>query len=199
LLFIDKCIIDKRAVVQKLEWIWRGFIMVAQPASLSFSRKILRVLIALNWLYGFGVLLLLFASLVAARPLLNAMGFNADAGNSMLIPGARAVMVLGILAVPVTNVVLTRLLTIVETVRHGDPFITENAKRLQIIAWAVVALEMLHFAIGIVAAVISTDDAPFDINWSFSLTRWIAVLLLFVLARVFEHGARMREELEGTI
>ena len=28
---------------------------------------------------------------------------------------------------------------------------------------------------------------------------WLAVLLLFVLARVFDHGARMREELEGTV
>jgi hypothetical protein len=47
--------------------------------------------------------------------------------------------------------------------------------------------------------VVSTPSAPLDINWSFSLTRWIAVLLLFVLARVFEQGARMREELAGTI
>lgn len=166
---------------------------------LSLSRKILRALIALNWLYGLGVVALLIASLIAPGPVFNALGFNTAGGNSMLIPGARVVMVLGILAVPVTNVVLTRLLTIVETVRHGDPFITKNAQRLQTIAWAVVGLEMLHFAIGIVAAVISTDDAPFDINWSFSMTRWIAVLLLFVLARVFEHGARMREDLEGTI
>jgi hypothetical protein len=29
--------------------------MVSQPPSLSLSRKILRLLIALNWLYGFGV------------------------------------------------------------------------------------------------------------------------------------------------
>jgi hypothetical protein len=172
--------------------------MVSQPPSLSLSRKILRLLIALNWLYGFGVVVLLIASLVAPGWVFKALGFN-TAGNSMLIPGARLVMVLGILAVPVTNIVLTRLLTIVDTVRHGDPFIVENAKRLQTIAWAVVVLEMLHFAIGIVAAVISTDEAPFDINWTFSVTRWIAVLLLFVLARVFEQGARMREDLEGTV
>jgi hypothetical protein len=174
-------------------------VMVSQPASLSLSRKILRALIALNWVYGFGVLLLLIASVVAPSAVFNALGFKTDGANGMLIPGARLVMVLGILAVPITNVVLTRLLAIVDTVRHGDPFIVENAKRLQTIAWAVVGLEMLHLAIGIIAAVISTSDAPFDINWSFSLTRWIAVLLLFVLARVFEQGARMREDLEGTI
>ena len=37
------------------------------------------------------------------------------------------------------------------------------------------------------------------IDWSFSFTPWVAVLLLFVLARVFEHGARMRADLEGTV
>jgi hypothetical protein len=46
---------------------------------------------------------------------------------------------------------------------------------------------------------VSTATAPFDIDWSFSPTRWVAVLLLFVLARVFEQGAQMREELEGTV
>jgi hypothetical protein len=38
-----------------------------------------------------------------------------------------------------------------------------------------------------------------EFEWSFGLTGWIAVLMLFVLARVFHQGARMREELEGTV
>jgi hypothetical protein len=173
--------------------------MVYEPASLALSRRILRVLIALNWLAGLFILGLLLASLVAARPFLLAIGFPKDAIGWVVISGARLVMVIGVLSVPITNVVLTRLLTIVETVRQGDPFITDNARRLQMIAWAVVALELLHLAVGMVAKVVSTTVTPFDINWSFSFTRWIAVLLLFVLARVFEEGARMREELEGTI
>ena len=74
-----------------------------------------------------------------------------------------------------------------------------NAARLQKIAWAVLALELMHLAVGAIAAGVSTTAAPFDIDWSFSPTRWVAVLLLFVLARVFEQGAQMREELEGTV
>jgi hypothetical protein len=46
---------------------------------------------------------------------------------------------------------------------------------------------------------VSSAAVPLNISWGFSLTRWLAVLLLFVLARVFEQGARMREELEGTV
>jgi hypothetical protein len=38
-----------------------------------------------------------------------------------------------------------------------------------------------------------------ELDWSFSFAPWLAVLLLFVLARVFEHGAWMRAELEGTV
>ena len=31
------------------------------------------------------------------------------------------------------------------------------------------------------------------------MTGWLAVLLLFVLARVFNHGTRIRDDLEGTV
>jgi hypothetical protein len=111
----------------------------------------------------------------------------------------RLIMVIGIGAVPLTHIVLTRLLAIVETVRLGDPFVAENAGRLQTIAWIVLGLELLHLAVGAIAAGVSTMAHPLDIDWNFSLTRWLAVLLLFVLARVFEHGTRMRDELEGTV
>ena len=60
-------------------------------------------------------------------------------------------------------------------------------------------LELMHLAVGAIAASVSTAAAPLDLNWSFSPTRWVAVLLLFVLARVFEQGAQMREELEATV
>jgi hypothetical protein len=95
--------------------------------------------------------------------------------------------------------VLTRLLMIVETVGTGNPFVAANAARLQAIAWALLALELTHFAVGAVAASVSSAGVPLNISGGFSVTRWLAVLLLFVLARVFEQGARMREELEATV
>ncbi len=94
---------------------------------------------------------------------------------------------------------LTRLLAIVDTVSDGDPFILQNAARLQQIAWAVLAGEILHLVIVAIASGIATTETPIDIRWKMSITRWLVVLLLFVLARVFETGARMREDLEGTV
>jgi hypothetical protein len=160
---------------------------------------VLQILIILNQLMGVGILALLVASLVAEGWVLSALGVGPAARNHGLILGMRAVMVLGIAAVPVAHVVLTRLLAIVGTVADGDPFVAENAARLKGIAWAVLGLELLHLAVGAVAAAASTREAPFDLDWNFSVTRWLAVLLLFVLARVFEQGSLMREDLAGTV
>jgi hypothetical protein len=169
------------------------------PDPLALSRRVLRVLTKLNLLMGALILALLIASLIAEAPVMRALGVPPAHFSSMLFVGMRLIMVLGICAVPIVHFVLTRLLTIVETVRVGNPFVPANAARLQGIAWAVLGLELVHFAVGAVAASISSAAVPLNISWGFSLTRWLAVLLLFVLARVFEQGARMREELEGTV
>lgn len=112
---------------------------------------------------------------------------------------AAASNVVGILATLLVNVVLIRLEAIVITVQHGDPFVLENAERLRGIAWAVLGLEATHVVIAAIAAVVLTQAPSLDIRWTFNLTRWLTVLMLFVLARVFEHGASMREDLEGVV
>jgi hypothetical protein len=145
------------------------------------------------------IMALLIASLIAEGPVMRALGVPPAVSSSMLLLGMRLIMVIGICGVPVVHFVLTRLLMIVETVSTGNPFVAANAARLQAIAWALLALELMHFAVGAVAAGVSSAAMPLNIGWGFSLTRWLAVLLLFVLARVFEQGAHMREELEGTV
>jgi hypothetical protein len=169
------------------------------PDTLALSRKALRLLIKLNLVVGVLILGLLVASVVVEEPVMRALGAGSPEANAKLYLGMRLVAVIGIAAVPVVHFILTRLLAMVDTVRVGDPFVMANAARLQNIAWAVLALELMHLAVGGIAAGVSTASAPFDIDWNFSPTRWVAVLLLFVLARVFEQGAQMREELEGTV
>jgi hypothetical protein len=169
------------------------------PDPLTLSRRVLRVLTKLNLLMGALVLALLIASLIAESWVMRALGARPAPGNSTLFVGMRLIMVLGLCGVPIVHLVLARLLTIVETVRVGNPFVVANAVRLKTIAWAILGLELMHFAIGIVAALVSTTAAPLNIRWGFSLTQWLTVLMLFVLARVFEQGARMREDLEGTV
>jgi len=169
------------------------------PDTLALSRKVLRVLIWLNLLVGVFILGLLVTSIVVGDSVMRTLTAGTPQANATLFLGMRLVALLGLFAVAVVHFILIRILAIVDTVSVGNPFVMANAARLQKIAWAVLALELMHFAVGAIAAGVSTAAAPFDIDWSFSPTRWVAVLLLFVLARVFEQGAQMREELEGTV
>ena len=171
----------------------------SSPNTLALSRKVLRFLTALNLLAGVFILGLLVASIVFEGAVMPALGAGSKEANAKLYLGMRLVALLGLCAIPVVHFILTRILAIVDTVREGDPFVMVNAARLQRIAWAVLVLELIHLAVGAIAASVSTPVRPFDIDWRFSPTRWVAVLLLFVLARVFEQGARMRDELEGTV
>ena len=53
--------------------------------------------------------------------------------------------------------------------------------------------------IGGISEAISTAQHPLHLDAGFSTSGWLAVLLTFVLARVFAAGTVMREELEGTV
>ena len=116
-----------------------------------------------------------------------------------MLMGLRAIMVLGFAATPLHYAVLKRLLAIVETVRAGDPFVTANAHRLQTIAWVLLLLNLLSIMIGAIGASVSTREHPLHLDAGFSINGWLAVLLIFLLARVFAEGTRMRDDLEGTV
>jgi hypothetical protein len=169
------------------------------PAALTVTERVLKGLTVLNILYGTGILLLLIGSLAAPGPVFSALAGQAAAGARAVIRGMRLMMIVGLAAVPVTHVILRQLRAMVLTVRAGDPFVVENARRLNAIAIAVLALELLHLVVGAIAKSDAFAARGIHIDWSFSFTPWVAVLLLFVLARVFEHGARMRADLEGTV
>jgi hypothetical protein len=113
--------------------------------------------------------------------------------------GLRAIAVLGLVTIPFNHAVLKRLLAIVETVRGGHPFVAANASRLHAIAWALLALQLLSLVIGAIAKAVSTPAHPVKLDAGFSITGWLAVLLTFLLARVFAEGTRMREDLDGTV
>ena len=164
--------------------------------ALSVSHKVLRLLITLNWLLGGAILVLLIWTFVAAEFVARALGAG-DSPHALL--GMRLIMLVGVVCAPIGNAIFSRLLSIVETVRAGDPFVTENASRLQTIAWSVLALELGRFVVVGIANSVSTAARPIHIDLNLSVTPWLAVLLLFVLARAFDHGARMRGDLAGTV
>lgn len=168
-------------------------------AALPIAYVMLRLLILLNWLLGAAVLALLVATIVAEQWTMTALGISPSSYIPSIMPGLRAIAALGLLTIPLNHAVLKRLLAIVETVRWGDPFVGANASRLQTIAWALLGLQLLSMVIGGIGKAISTPENPVRLDAGFSTSGWLAVLLTFVLARIFAEGARMREDLEGTV
>jgi len=112
-----------------------------------------------------------------------------------------AIMVLGVVILGLAFHFLQLLRRIVGSVGKGDPFITDNADRLNRMGWIAIAIELLKLPAGALALYLvpffKTDTVAIDAG--FSLSGILLALILFILARVFRHGAAMREDLEGTV
>jgi DUF2975 family protein len=167
-------------------------------AALPIAHVVLRILIVVNWMMV-AVILALLVVIPNEQWIMSALKLSPSPEAERVVMGMRTIAMLGLAVVPLNYAVLKRLLAIVETVRSGDPFVAANASRLQAIAWALLALQLLSLVIGAVAKAISTPAHPVNLDAGFSINGWLAVLLTFVLARVFAEGTLMREDLEGTV
>lgn len=175
---------------------------MSRPASssvaLPIAHVVLQILIVVNWLMGAAILALLVV-MPNEQWIMAAFKLSPSPDAERLITGLRAVAVLGLVGIPLNYAVLKRLLAMVETVRAGDPFVAANARRLHAIAWALFALQVLSLVIGAIAKAVSSPAHPVHVDAGFSISGWLAVLLTFLLARVFAEGALMREDLEATV
>jgi hypothetical protein len=171
---------------------------VSSSAALPLAYVVLRILVVVNWLMV-PVILALLLVIPNRQWIMSALDLSPSLEADRVVMGLRAIAGLGLASIPLHYAVLTRLLAIVETVRAGDPFVAANGSRLQTIAWVLLALQLFSLVIGAVAKSISTPAHPVNLDAGFSVNGWLAVLLTFLLARVFAEGARMRDDLEGTV
>lgn len=175
--------------------------MARRPSSsgaLPVAHVVLRILIVANWLTGAAILALLVA-MPNEQWIMAAFKLSPSPDAERLITGLRAVAVLGLVGIPLHYFVLKRLLAIVVAVREGDPFVAANAYRLQAIARALLALQLLSLVIGAIGKAVSSPAHPVHLDAGFSIGGWLAVIFTFLLARVFAEGTVMREDLEGTV
>lgn len=140
------------------------------------------------------------ATLTAAvfRPDLLASGplIGIGSGKQDDIPAAAlAIVALTIAAFALLYDFAARLAKIIATVGHGDPFTLANGARLNRMAW----LAMSVLGINIAQTLMSMYLPSNGMDTHMSLTGLAVGLVLFILARVFRHGAAMREDLEGTV
>ena len=167
-------------------------------AALPIAYVLLRILILLNWLMC-AVILVLLVAMPNEQWIMSAFDLSPGPDAERLVMGLRAVAVIGLATIPLNYMILKRLVAMVETVRAGDPFVAANAYRLRTIAWALLTLQLLGLVIAAIAKAVTTAAHPVDLDAGFSINGWLAVILTFVLARVFAEGTLMREDLEGTV
>jgi hypothetical protein len=174
---------------------------MSKPGSavLPIAYVFVRILIVLNWMFGACIAGLLIYTFANETWAMKGLGVTDRPNASAVLNGMRAIAALGFAGIFLNYAILRRLLAMVMTVRAGDPFVAENAYRLQAIAWVLLGLQLLSLTIAGIAKLISTAEHPFKLDAGFSAAGWLAVILAFVLARVFAEGALMREDLEGTV
>jgi hypothetical protein len=171
---------------------------VRRDPLLAAVRMILRVAMAFAAVIA--------AALVIAIPVAFAMRdalFAEVPGLSAAAPAALGAIA-GLLALAAMAAVLVfyflrHLFRIVGSVGDGDPFVPANAARLSAMAWLTLAIHGVAFIMSLIGDWLEdvVRDAHIDIE--ISLSGLFLALILFVLARVFREGARMRAELEGTV
>lgn len=159
----------------------------------------LRVLNVLNWTVAALFALLGIMLLADIGPFRDALAdrFSPEQARVLLIwLGLSCAMIVPV-AVAV-HVILTRLIAMIGDTVAGLAFTDRNADRLRIIAWMLLAINVADVGFGQLSVWASAMTGEY-FGWSPSLTGWLAVPLLLVLARLFRAGAAMRSDLEGTV
>lgn len=167
-------------------------------SALGASRLLLRVARVFNLFVAAAFATMLLASFLFEPAFRDYFTRQAPHHPDMVLTVMRLWVVVSMPMYASVHILLTRLLAMVETVRSGDPFVPDNAARLKTIAWCLLVVQLFGLACGLFIGILK--GAGTDIgDWDPSLSGWIAVLLLFVLARVFEEGARIRADLEAMV
>ncbi len=127
------------------------------------------------------------------------------AGHTAQAPGWQVLTAIALILMLVASMAamafvwLRQLRRIIDSVALGDPFVPENAERLQAMGWLTVGIELTAIPVGGIGTWITSvvDDATSD--FTISPGGVLLAIVLFILARVFREGTRMRGELEGTV
>jgi len=171
----------------------------SQTALLGVSQLIVWLLRLLNLLTGVLLVGMFIGSFLFEPLFLQVFADKQPAriDPGLLLPTLRVTVALTGPLIAAVHIMLSRLLAMIETVRTGDPFVPENAVRMKTIAWCLLVTQLYSLVFGAMVAIMNAAGSSID--WKFSINGWLAVLLMFVLARVFEEGTRLRADLEAMI
>lgn len=166
---------------------------------LKWTRRLLAGFNVLSW--GLGILLIVQAiaiNTVAHDRVIRGMAARGMPFGEELIQIASLLAFLLPVMIIIVHVICRKLIAIIDSVGSNAVFSLDNAVRLRAIGWAMLAIQILDSIMGLGVPLIGPNADQYW-HWNIGVTGWFAALLLFVLAKVFEQGAVMRDELDGTI
>ncbi len=168
---------------------------------LRAARILTTIFMILLWICLAGLTIAIPVLLLNPSIVADAMLSDASLSPIALTATCIMLIVFGIIFFGLAIAFLRSLRQIIQSVGKGDPFIEENARRLNVMGCIAILIAFMEIPAGALATLISAqlEAGSLDIDISFSLTTLLAGLLLFILARIFRHGAAMREDLEGTV
>ena len=124
---------------------------------------------------------------------------NTGLDQAVLLPNLLVVFAFGVMILGLIWTIMRKLLAIISSVEVGNPFARANAHRLRAIGWLMVGIQILGIPLAFAAGAAADLFGESDTGPDFSINGLLAILLVFILAGIFEYGAEMREELEGTV
>ncbi|WP_209349309.1 DUF2975 domain-containing protein [Pontixanthobacter sp. CEM42] len=175
-----------------------------QRDQLLAAGKILTVLLqAVTAIVSIGLTILIPVILFNSDQVASSLADSGSTASVATILTLIVVFLAAVIVVVATAFHFFQLLgRIIDTVRDGEPFVEINADRLSRMGWIVLLFQVASFPIGAVASYLAAqmpDHVDVSADIEFSLTGILMAIVLFILARVFRHGIKMREDLEGTV
>ncbi len=173
---------------------------------LLLAGKVIAVFMQAAMAFGAAALLISSVALLIFRDDVIAEFAN-EAGNPEVafpLLQLAGVMLIGLAIVVMLFVFFGTLRKIINTVGEGDPFAPANADRLSLMGWLMLGVQLAlipALGLGLMLAKYAdeTENANITVDAGLDLTGILLVIILFILARVFRHGAAMRDDLEGTV
>ena len=171
----------------------------------TFGKLVALGIQAICGLAGIVTLLLVPGAILAGMDMLPAsLGFN---DSPLIETSAISVVAIAVMLTLILAALFRffgHMRAIIDSTAHGDPFTPENAGRLLAMAWLLLAAQVLALGVGMLRLYLANNvpGSPGGERLGLSLydlKEFVLVLVLFILARVFRHGAAMRDDLEGTV
>ena len=150
-------------------------------------------------LWGFSAIATIALSALILVP--EVAGFVGANEHEVIVSMMKVSLTEGVIIAVLLLLILHRVRRLVDSAVSSDPFVPVNALLLRQIGWLVLAINSAQIVCDLAKLLAFTGSGvqpgfnPANIPW----LGFFASLLVFVLARVFQHGSRMRADLDGTV